>query len=69
MTLFNERRWKLIAKALRFIGGGGFFTLLTSSFALIAYFAITRPHVPQPQYDWTVCLEWSFSHPTYGNCT
>lgn len=69
MKLFNEESWRFIAKALRLIGGVGglvdwFFYLL-----LIAYYSLTRPHVPQPDRNWTVQFRWSFSHPSYGTAS
>jgi hypothetical protein len=66
MDSFNEKIWRFIAKALRFIGGGGCLVVLISFMSLIAYYSITRPHVPQHNYNWTVQLRWSFNYPSYG---
>ncbi len=69
LKLSSEKTWRFIAKALRFIGGVGFLVVMTCSMLLIAYYSITRPHVPQPNYDWTVQLRWSFNHPSYGTAS
>jgi len=69
MKLLNEKSWKFIAKVLRFIGGAGCFAVFSWYLLLIAYYSITRPHVPQPINDWTIQLKWSFSYPTYGTAS
>jgi hypothetical protein len=50
----------------RFLGAAGCaatFVLLTT---LTAYYSVSRPHVPQPDRQWTVPFYWSFSPPSYG---
>jgi hypothetical protein len=69
MKSLNEKTWRFIAKVLRFIGGAGCVVVFSWNLLLIAYYSITRPHIPQPIYDWTIQLKWSLSYPTYGTAS
>jgi hypothetical protein len=66
MGLITETQWRVLARVLRLFGFGGCAVNFVLSMSLIAYYSVTRPHVPQPAHDWNGRLYWSFSPPSYG---
>ena len=64
--MLTENKWRLLAKALRFLGFAGCIAILVLLSSLVAYYSATRPHVPQPALGWTVRLYWSITPPSYG---
>jgi hypothetical protein len=64
MNLSNDN-WRSIAKSLRIIGVVCCLVFFVSHFALLAYYSVNRPRVPQPEHGRTVGLTWT--HPvSYG---
>jgi hypothetical protein len=66
MELITEKHWRFLWKTLRLVGLVGCLVIFVLWLTLIAYYSMTRPHVPQSANDWTVRLYWSFSPPSYG---
>jgi hypothetical protein len=60
------KNWKILSRALKLVGFGGCLVDFVLSISLIAYYSVTRPHVPQPAREWDVKLYWSFIPPSYG---
>jgi hypothetical protein len=61
-----EKKWKILSRALRVLGFGGCLVDFVSSISMIAYYSVTRPHIPQPGREWDVKFYWSFIPPSYG---
>jgi hypothetical protein len=64
--LITDTKWRVLSKVLRVLGFGGCAVDFVLSMSLIAYYSVTRPHIPQTAGDWNVRLYWSFSPPSYG---
>jgi hypothetical protein len=62
----TEKMWRIIYKMLRFAGFAGCATTFLLLTALTGYYSANRPHVPQPEREWTVQLYWSVAPPSYG---
>jgi hypothetical protein len=62
----TQEKWKVLYKTLRVIGFAGCALVFSILTALVSYYSVTRPHLPQPAKDWTVRLYWSVSPPSYG---
>ena len=54
---------------LRFVGFGSFIVLFITPLILLAYYEVSRPHVPMPDRGWTVRLDGNLAVPTYGTAT
>ena len=65
MVLASANRWRLFARVLKVMGGAGFVLSFTYSLILTSYYSAKRPHVPQPERDWTISIEWTHP-PSYG---
>jgi hypothetical protein len=63
---FTRKQWTITANALRFVGFGAFLTAFISLLLLGGYFAVKRPHIPQPEFGYTVRLIVNPAPPTYG---
>ena len=50
--------WKAMARCLEVVGATAFFSLFVSFFALVTYYASTRPLGPQPDHGWTSAMRW-----------
>lgn len=65
MSRDPQNRWRLLARLLKVIGATGYVLSFTYSLILTSYYSAKRPHVPQPERDWTISVEWTHP-PSYG---
>jgi tellurite resistance protein TehA-like permease len=64
---FTRKQWNIAANVLRFVGFGSFLTAMISLLLLCVYYAAKRPHMPQPEFSWTVLLHLGATGaPYYG---
>jgi hypothetical protein len=64
---FTRKQWNIAANVLRSVGFGSFLTAMISLQLLCVYYAGKRPHIPQPEFGWTVILRLGAAGaPYYG---
>jgi hypothetical protein len=61
---FTRKQWSFAANVLRFVGAGVGLTAFISLLLLSGYYVVKRPHIPQPEFGYTVRL--NVDPPTYG---